>query len=115
MASMPLTISALSVVLEKSNELSYTEPVLETADLIEKTSPRIMARVAGIFYAVVVLTALYAHYLGRGTHFGHAAGLVSDGAYLVVALLLYELFKTGKSKPLIASGVLRRSRNCSRR
>ncbi len=91
-------------MLEKLNELSSTEPVLEAADLIEKTSPRIKARVAGMFYTVTVLTALYAHYLGRGTHFGHAASLISDGAYLVVALLLYELFKpVNRSLSLLAA------------
>jgi len=95
--------SALCSVRKESNELSSTEPVLEAPDLIE-TSPRIKARVAGIFYTVIVLTALYAHYLGRGTHFGHAAGLVSDGAYLVVALLLYELFKpVNRSLSLLAA------------
>ncbi len=63
------------------------------ADLTEKTSPRIRARVAGSFYAVTVLTSLYAYFPGRGTHLGHAAGLIAGGAYLAVTLLLYELFK----------------------
>ncbi len=56
-----------------------------------------------MFYTVTVLTAMYAHYLGHGTHFGHAVGLISDGAYLVVALLLYELFKpVNRSLSLLA-------------
>ncbi len=64
-----------------------------TADFIEKPSPRIKARVAGIFYAVTVLTSLFAYFLGHGTDLGRAANLIAGGAYLVVTILLYELFK----------------------
>jgi len=39
------------------------------------------------------VTSLYAYFPGRGSHLGHAAGLVAGGAYLVVILLLYGLLK----------------------
>jgi len=79
--------------VRKNRMTSVLQTGSRTAGFIEKTSPRIKARVAGSFYAVTVLTSLYAYFPARGTHLGHAAGLIAGAAYLVVALLLYELFK----------------------
>jgi len=73
-------------------------------DRINGTSPRFKARVAGVFYAITVVTSLYAYFPGRGSHLGHAAGLVAGGAYLVVALLLYDLLKpVSRSMSLLAA------------
>jgi len=61
--------------------------------LTAEASPRLKARVAGIFYMITVATALFGYFPGRGSHLGHAADLMSGAATIVVTLLLYDLFK----------------------
>ncbi len=84
-----------------------TSPVLTgggAADRIDGTSPRLKARVAGAFYMITVVTAPFDYFVARGTHLGHAAGLVAGAAYVVVTLLLYDLLKpVSKSLSLLAA------------
>jgi len=60
---------------------------------IIEASPRLKARVAGVFYMITVVTALYGYFPGRGSHLGHVSNLMAGAAYLVVTLLLYDLLK----------------------
>lgn len=57
-----------------------------------ETSPRLNARVAGVFYLLAVLTAAFAERFVRGRLL-YAAGLIPVACFVVVTLLLYQLFK----------------------
>ncbi len=71
---------------------------------IVEESPRLKARVAGIFYIITVVASLYSYVFAHGSHLGHAADLVAGAAYLVVTLLLYELLKpVSRSVSLLAA------------
>jgi hypothetical protein len=59
---------------------------------IREASPRFKARVAGIFYLLAVLTAAFAEGFVRGRLLD-AAGLIPVACFVVVTLLLYQLFK----------------------
>ena len=59
---------------------------------IREASPRFKARVAGIFYLLAVLTAAFAEGFVRGRLL-YAAGLIPVACFVVVTLLLYQLFK----------------------
>jgi hypothetical protein len=68
-----------------------------------ETSLRIKARVAGIFYLLAVLTALFAEGFVRGKLL-YAVGLIPVACFVVVTLLLYQLFKpVSRSLALIAT------------
>ncbi|MBV8529972.1 MAG: DUF4386 domain-containing protein [Candidatus Eremiobacteraeota bacterium] len=89
------------------------------------TSPQRMARTAGLFYLITVLTGLFAEIAVRGNlivsgdaaatarnilaseglwRLGFAADLIGGAAYTVVTLLLYELMKpVSKSLSLLAA------------
>jgi len=58
-------------------------------------SPLVKARLAGIFYALNILTgSLSLFFAGRGlSTYGDAANLVAATCYLVVTLLFFQLFK----------------------
>ncbi|MBV8724948.1 MAG: DUF4386 domain-containing protein [Candidatus Eremiobacteraeota bacterium] len=79
-----------------------------------QASPRLKARLAGVFYLITVLTGLFAEVYVRGSlivsgdagatarnilasqtlyRFGFVADLVGAGAYAVVTLLLYQLLR----------------------
>ncbi len=76
----------------------------KAAGPITEVSPRLKARVAGVFYTITVVTSLFAFFPGRGSPLGHAAGLIAGAAYLVVALLLYDLLKpVSRSLSLLAA------------
>jgi hypothetical protein len=67
-------------------------------------SPRLRARVAGIFWAITIVTGFYGYAAGLESHVGHVAILVAGAAYLVVTLLLYELLKpVSRSLSLLAA------------
>jgi hypothetical protein len=71
---------------------------------IAEASPRLKARVAGVFYMITVVTAPVAYFGGSGSHLGHAANLVAGAAYLVVTLLLYDLLSpVSRSLSLLAA------------
>jgi len=59
---------------------------------IAEASPRFKARVAGVFYLLAVLTAAFAEGFVRGRLL-YAAGLLPVAAFVVVTLLLYQVFK----------------------
>jgi hypothetical protein len=59
---------------------------------IAEASPRLKARLAGVFYLLAVLTAAFAEGFVRGRLL-YAAGLLPVTAFVVVTLLLYQLFK----------------------
>jgi hypothetical protein len=54
------------------------------------TSPRVKARIAGLFYLLVFVTGTLALVSVRGRIAGN---LISTGLYVVVILLFYDLFK----------------------
>ena len=60
---------------------------------ISGASPRLKARIAGIFYVITVLTGAFGLSAGNASHLGHLANLVAGAAYLVVTALLYDLLK----------------------
>lgn len=59
---------------------------------IREASPRFKARAAGVFYLLAVLTAAFAEGLVRGRLL-YAVGLIPVACFVVVTLLLYQLFK----------------------
>jgi hypothetical protein len=58
---------------------------------IADASPRRKARIAGIFYLLAVLAAIFAETFVRGKLL-YAAGLIPVACFAVVTLLLYQLF-----------------------
>lgn len=60
------------------------------ADRIEQTSPRLKARIAGVFYLLVFVTGSLALVLVKGRI---VANLIATACYVVVTLLFYDLFK----------------------
>ncbi|HEY6413587.1 MAG TPA: DUF4386 domain-containing protein [Edaphobacter sp.] len=72
-------------------------------ELIAKESPRFKARVAGVFYLLSVLTAVSGEVFLRGK-LGFAAGLIAVACYVVVTLMLYDIFKpVSRSLSLLAA------------
>lgn len=70
---------------------------------IAESSPRLKARVAGMFYLLAVLTAVFAEGFVRGRLL-YAAGLIPVACFVVVTLLLYQLFKpVNRSLALLAT------------
>jgi Domain of unknown function (DUF4386) len=59
---------------------------------IAESSPRFKARIAGVFYLLAVLTAAFAEGFVRGRLL-YVAGLLPVACFVVVTLLLYQLFK----------------------
>lgn len=57
-----------------------------------ETSPRLKARIAGVFYLLAVLTAAFVETLVRSSLL-FAVGLVPIAYFVVVTLLLYGIFK----------------------
>lgn len=66
-----------------------TDVVMER---IAEASPRLKARIAGVFYLLAVLTAAFAEGFVHGRLLS-AAGLIPVACFVVVTLLLYQLFK----------------------
>jgi hypothetical protein len=70
---------------------------------IAESSPRLKARVAGMFYLLAVLTAVFAEGFVRGRLL-YVAGLIPVACFVVVTLLLYQLFKpVNRSLALLAT------------
>jgi uncharacterized protein DUF4386 len=66
---------------------AMTEPIAEA-------SPRLEARIAGVFWLLTMLTGALATFFSRrlGVHFV-TVNLIGDACFVVVTLLLYEIFK----------------------
>ncbi len=68
-------------------------------------SPRLQARIAGVFYAINVVTSLVAFSGSAGPRWSFVFGLVATAAYVAVTILFYLLFKpVNKTLSLIAAG-----------
>ncbi len=59
---------------------------------IRESSPRLKARVAGVFYLLAVLSAVFAETFVRGRLL-YAAGLIPVVSFAIVTLLLYQFLK----------------------
>lgn len=59
---------------------------------IRESSPRLKARVAGVFYLLAVLSAVFAEAFVRGRLL-YAAGLIPVMSFAIVTLLLYQVVK----------------------
>jgi intracellular septation protein A len=69
---------------------------------VAEASPRLKARMAGVFYLVTFLTGGVALFV-RG-RLGFAAGLIAGASYIAVTLLFYYLFKpVNRSLSLLAA------------
>lgn len=63
-------------------------------DRITHASPRSKARIAGAFYLLTILTGVFGLFLaGPHAAIGEAATLIAAASYVVVAVLLYYLFR----------------------
>jgi Domain of unknown function (DUF4386) len=73
-------------------------------DRRRNASPRLLARMAGAFYLLNILTSLIA-FSGKGSHWlVVASGLAATAAYVIVTALLYVLFRpVSRSVSLIAA------------
>jgi hypothetical protein len=65
---------------------------------ITGASPRLKARIAGVFYWLAVLAAVFGEVFLRG-RWAVAAGLVAVSCFVAVTLVLYDIFRpvTGAS------------------
>jgi hypothetical protein len=72
-----------------------TDVVMER---IVEASPRLKARIAGVFDLLAVLTAAFAEGFVRGRLL-YAAGLIPVACFAVVTLLLYQLLKPSPVNP----------------
>lgn len=72
---------------------------------LEEASPRLKARIAGVFYLLTILTGAFAAFVsGRFLVFADAASLAATACYIAVTLLFYFIFKpVDRSLSLIAA------------
>jgi hypothetical protein len=69
---------------------------------VAEASPRLKARVAGVFYLLTIVMGMVVFATRGGVRF--TADLIATACYIVVAALLYELFKVvNKSLALLAA------------
>jgi hypothetical protein len=70
-----------------------------------EASPRLKARIAGMFYLLTFLAGTFAAFgEGRLAAYGDAANLTATGCYIAVTLLFYDLFKpVNKQLSLVAA------------
>jgi hypothetical protein len=61
-------------------------------------SPRLQARIAGAFYLVSVVTAVFAEFIFHGRLGFFAAVVVPVSCYIAVVLLLYGIFRVVKKR-----------------
>jgi len=71
---------------------------------INEASPRVKARVAGVFYVLVFVTGGFALAAGRNVAYRDAANLIATACYVPVTLLFYDIFKpVSRSLSLLAA------------
>jgi Domain of unknown function (DUF4386) len=73
---------------------------------IRESSPRLKARIAGVFYLLTFLAGgVTALFFGRGlTVYGDVANLIENACHIVVTLLFYDLFRpVNRSLSLLAA------------
>jgi hypothetical protein len=70
-----------------------------------KASPRLKARIAGLFYLLTFLTGAFAAFgEGQLAAYRDAATLIATGCYITVTVLFYDLFKpVSKQLSLLAA------------
>src|SRR5713226_6820690 len=74
----------------------------EMMERIAEASPRLKARIAGVFYLLTFLTGGVALFV-RG-RLGLVAGLIAGACYIAVTLLFYDMFKpVNRSLSLLAA------------
>ena len=70
---------------------------------IGEASPRVKARIAGVFYLLAVLTAVSGETFLRG-RLSYVAGLIAVACFFVVTVVLYDIFKpVNRSLSLLAA------------
>src|SRR5215831_7741592 len=62
----------------------------DKTERITEASPRLKARIAGVFYSLTFVTGMFALVSVRGRL---VANLIASACYVVVTILFYELFK----------------------
>ena len=67
----------------------------DKTERITEASPRLKARIAGVFYLLTFLTGIFALVFVRGRL---VANLIASACYVVVTILFYELFKPVNSQ-----------------
>jgi hypothetical protein len=72
---------------------------------IVEASPRLKARVAGLFYLLAVLTAAFAEGFVRGKLL-YVAGFIPVACFVVVTLLFYRLFKAVNRRLALLAALL---------
>jgi len=71
---------------------------------IAEASPRLKARIAGVFYLLTFLTGILALVFVRGSSRWLVSNLIATAWYIVVTALFYELFKpVNRSISLLAA------------
>jgi hypothetical protein len=71
---------------------------------IAEVSPRLKARIAGMFYLLTILGGSLALFLDGRLY--SVADLIAGASYAAVTLLLYDIFKPVNRNPLFARGGL---------
>ncbi len=67
-----------------------------------ESSPRLIARIAGLVYLLVFVTGIFALFVR--TRLGFAAGLIAAACYVAVTLLFYYIFRpVNRSLSLLAA------------
>jgi hypothetical protein len=70
---------------------------------MREASPYLKARIAGVFYLLAVMTAVSGESFLRG-RLSYAAGLIAVACFVVVTLVLYDIFKpVNRSISLLAA------------
>jgi len=74
-----------------------------TKERISGASPSSIARIAGFFYVVNIVTGLYSFFGGR-PRLAFACGLIGTACYIAVTILFYFLFRpVNRSLSLVAA------------
>jgi hypothetical protein len=64
----------------------------EAENRITKVSPKLWARIAGVFYLMNTVTSIYAMYGGK-SRLAFVSGLIATATYIAVTAIFYVLFK----------------------
>jgi hypothetical protein len=76
-------------------------------ELIAQASPRLIARIAGVFYLLTFVTGAGAlAFSGRHSVLGDIADLIATASYVVVILLFYPMFKVVNSRTSLLAALI---------